>query len=328
MSDVKPIIVVQGRKMAVLIAVLICASLLATGFVWAQKKVHIVADGKTCTVSTIYRNPETILANADIVLNQGDEFRLSTAEVMNESTIIVYRAVPVTVTYQGKTTSLTTGKPSVAETVAAMGISRDKVRMDPVPGMQPREGMNIRVYDLKEEIIEQEAAVPFPVVRQPDATMEKGLETVISEGQDGRKKVKLRVRYEDGQQVASEVLEEKIIEAPQPQVVQAGTRDTLETSRGLMRFRSVMAMEATAYIPTDGDGHGITASGVPARRGVVAVDPRIIPLGTRLYISGYGLALAADTGGAITGDRIDLCMESYGEAMHYGRRDVKVYVLD
>jgi 3D (Asp-Asp-Asp) domain-containing protein len=47
-----------------------------------------------------------------------------------------------------------------------------------------------------------------------------------------------------------------------------------------------------------------------------------------LYISGYGWALAADTGGAIVGDRVDLCMESHGEAMNYGRRDVKVYLLD
>ncbi|HWR38815.1 MAG TPA: 3D domain-containing protein [Patescibacteria group bacterium] len=328
MSDVKPENEVQGRKMVLWIAILISASLLATGFVWAQKKVHIVADGKNTTISTIYQNPETILANAGVGLSQGDEFRLSTVEVMNETTIIVYRAVPVTVTYQGKTTSLNTGKPNVAETVAAMGIDRNRVRIEPIPGTQPTEGMNIQVYDLKEEIIEQEATVPFPIVRQPDPTMERGLETVVSEGRDGQKKVKLRLHYEDGRQVASEVLEETVITPAEPEVVRAGTRDTVETSRGTMRFRTVMEMEATAYTPDDGGGHGITASGVPAHRGVVAVDPQVIPLGTRLYVSGYGLALAADTGGAIRGERIDLCVESYGEAAHYGRRDVRVYVLE
>ena len=65
-----------------------------------------------------------------------------------------------------------------------------------------------------------------------------------------------------------------------------------------------------------------------AQRGVVAVDPSVIPLGTRLYIPGYGMAVAADTGGAIVGDRIDLCMESYGEAMDFGRRTIKVYILE
>jgi 3D (Asp-Asp-Asp) domain-containing protein len=88
-----------------------------------------------------------------------------------------------------------------------------------------------------------------------------------------------------------------------------------------------VTMEASAYLPTDGGGNGITASGMVARHGVVAVDPDVIPLGTRLYIPGYGEAIAADTGGAIQGHKIDLCMESYGEAMQFGRRDITVYVL-
>ena len=92
-------------------------------------------------------------------------------------------------------------------------------------------------------------------------------------------------------------------------------------------YVAVMTMEATAYLPTDGDGYGITATGIPATYGVAAVDPAVIPLGSRLYIPGYGEAIAADTGGAIYGYRIDLCMESYSECMNFGRRDVTVYVL-
>jgi 3D (Asp-Asp-Asp) domain-containing protein len=86
-------------------------------------------------------------------------------------------------------------------------------------------------------------------------------------------------------------------------------------------------MEATAYLPTDGSGSGITATGIPARRGVVAVDPGVIPLGSRVYIPGYGVAIAADTGGAIRGQKVDLCMETYGECMNFGRRNIEVYVL-
>ncbi|MBQ7477205.1 MAG: 3D domain-containing protein [Selenomonadaceae bacterium] len=93
-------------------------------------------------------------------------------------------------------------------------------------------------------------------------------------------------------------------------------------------YTAVMSMEATAYLPSDGGGSGMTAMGIPATYGVVAVDPSIIPLGTRLYIPGYGMAIAADTGGAIVGYCIDLCMESYAEAMDFGRRVVTVYVLD
>jgi 3D (Asp-Asp-Asp) domain-containing protein len=111
---------------------------------------------------------------------------------------------------------------------------------------------------------------------------------------------------------------------PKEQVYQP---QQVATEYGPEAYSNVLTMEATAYLPSDGGGSGITASGMAAGRGVVAVDPDVIPLGTHLYIPGYGMAIAADTGGAICGDRIDLCMESYGEAMQFGRRDITVYVL-
>lgn len=102
----------------------------------------------------------------------------------------------------------------------------------------------------------------------------------------------------------------------------------IETSRGAMRYTDVMVMEASAYLPTDGGGDCVTATGLPATHGVVAVDPDVIPLGTRVYIPGYGVAIAADTGGMIEGAMIDLCMESYDDCMDFGRRDIDVYILE
>ena len=103
--------------------------------------------------------------------------------------------------------------------------------------------------------------------------------------------------------------------------------EVVETPQGYVPYTQVLGMEATAYLPTDGSVEGITAIGIPATYGIVAVDPEIIPLGTRVYIPGYGEALAADTGGAIYGYRIDLCMEDYWQAMDFGRRTVTVFVL-
>ena len=89
-------------------------------------------------------------------------------------------------------------------------------------------------------------------------------------------------------------------------------------------------MTATAYSAfKKGGGYGTTASGRQARYGVVAVDPKVIPLGTNLYVEGYGYAVAADTGGAIKGNKIDLCFEkSNSELMKFGRQTVTVYILD
>ena len=88
-----------------------------------------------------------------------------------------------------------------------------------------------------------------------------------------------------------------------------------------------MQMVATAYTPCCSGCSGITATGRPAGHGIVAVDPRVIPLGTRLYIPGYGYAIAGDTGGAIVGYRIDLGYTSNRDALHFGRRAVTVYRL-
>jgi 3D (Asp-Asp-Asp) domain-containing protein len=91
---------------------------------------------------------------------------------------------------------------------------------------------------------------------------------------------------------------------------------------------AALRMMATAYTADCSGCSGVTASGRPAGHGIVAVDPRYIPLGTRLYIPGYGHALAGDTGSAIRGNRIDLGFESHRDALRFGRRSIVVYVFD
>ncbi|MBN1299128.1 MAG: hypothetical protein JW997_05520, partial [Actinobacteria bacterium] len=90
------------------------------------------------------------------------------------------------------------------------------------------------------------------------------------------------------------------------------------------------AMVATAYFAGGGglNGNGITATGLRARKGLVAVDPKVIRLGTKLYIDGYGLAIAADTGGWIKGNRIDLCFDTLEECYRFGRRKIYVYLAE
>ncbi|SMC72112.1 3D domain-containing protein [Sporomusa malonica] len=315
------------KSKAIIIVALLLASLVATGFVWAYKKVQIVADGQNYSVNTLYKSPHKILKQAGITLSPEDEIRLSTVKVNTGTVIEVFRAVPVMVTYQGKNTSLITGKPTVREVADQLGIPQDKVKLIPGEDSRPVAGMNIKAVTLSEKIEEQESPDLYQVVRQPDATLEKGVEEVVQAGENGLKKATVRVRFEDGIKVSADVLSEIVAVGSKPQIIRVGTRDIVDTSRGAMRFRDIRYMEATAYLPTDGSALGLTATGISARRGVVAVDPDVIPLGTRVYVPGYGMGLAADTGGAIVGDKIDLCVEDASEAWRFGRRTVKVYVL-
>ncbi|AOQ24566.1 hypothetical protein MTAT_19090 [Moorella thermoacetica] len=121
--------------------------------------------------------------------------------------------------------------------------------------------------------------------------------------------------------LANEIVIQPPAPKPAPLVKQLASRAAKPQPRRLK-------MLATAYTASseEGTADGRTATGIKVRRGVVAVDPKVIPLGTKLYIEGYGEAIAADTGGAIKGNKIDLFMDSKQEALRWGRRWVLVTI--
>ena len=111
-------------------------------------------------------------------------------------------------------------------------------------------------------------------------------------------------------------------------IVGTQTMNALSTASGQpIPVDNTIVMEATAYTADDPGNSGYTATGQPLAYGMVSVDPNVIPLGSQLYIEGYGYAVAADTGGGIVGNRIDLAMDSVSDALNFGRRDVVVHVL-
>ena len=122
----------------------------------------------------------------------------------------------------------------------------------------------------------------------------------------------------DGKVIRTIEADVKVLDEGIPGIMKTGS---VEDTEGFVKI-----MQASAYHPSDGNGYGITATGTRAGHGTIAVDPRVIPLGTRVFIPNYGHAVAADTGGAIIGDRIDLCMETFEECYNFGRRNVEVFV--
>ena len=189
-------------------------------------------------------------------------------------------------------------------------------------------GMTIRITRIEEKIVTTKRQVEFETVVKYDPR-HRGGNAVYLKGEPGEKEVKLRVFYKDGVQSTVKVLDVKIIRQPKDQIVVSSQRPEL-ASRGGTRVRT-LRMLATAYDPGPRScgprATGHCANGMKAQKGVVAVDPRVIPLGTKLYVEGYGHCIAADTGGAIKGNKIDLCYNTYGEAIRFGRKYVTVHVL-
>ena len=127
---------------------------------------------------------------------------------------------------------------------------------------------------------------------------------------------------EDGAEAQYEALQEEDLEATQEVYP--------EESYGLMHADKghVVYVSATAYSAHDPGNTSRTATGTRVRRGVIAVDPAFIPLGTRVYIPGYGEAVAEDIGHGIRGNRIDVAFDTHEEALAFGRQDVELYVIE
>ncbi|NLT95145.1 MAG: hypothetical protein GXW85_06355 [Clostridia bacterium] len=131
---------------------------------------------------------------------------------------------------------------------------------------------------------------------------------------------------EEGQEKYREPYSEVIIKNPKPEVILKGQRPQAKgkiASREPVRVARTLIMEASAYTHTGNR----TATGVYPQVGTIAVDPKVIPLGTRLWVEGYGYGIAQDTGSAIKGNKIDIFMDSRRECLKWGRRKVKVHIL-
>ena len=187
----------------------------------------------------------------------------------------------------------------------------------------------IRVGVLSRKEITEDEVVPYAIESIPDETLGQGEEQILQQGVNGRKTVKNYLVSLDGQVVGKEHISTTLVAEMQPLIRHVGTKETVEINTGtISKYKAVYTMVATAYLPTDGNGEGITKMGTRARYGEIAVDPNVIPLGTTVYIPGYGIARAEDTGSDILGNRVDLCMLDYNQCMQFGRRTVLVYILE
>lgn len=241
-------------------------------------------------------------------------------------------AANVTIIADGQEWEYTSTQSTVGGILREAGVTLGKLdRCSAKLSSKAWDGMRIRVTRVEEKILTVRKPVEFETVTKYDPRHRGGNE-ILQKGEPGEKECKLRVYYKDGAQSTVEVLDVKITKQPKDQIVVSSQRQEL-ASRGGYGHRGgrVMRMMATAYDPGPRSCGprctGRTANGMKAQKGVVAVDPRVIPLGTKLYVEGYGYCIAADTGGAIKGNKIDLCFNTYGEAIRFGRRWVNVEIL-
>lgn len=255
---------------------------------------------------------------------------------------------PVTVYYHGNITRTTARGETAGELLERLGLEvsgEDVVSCD--LATVTYEGMELSVDEVVTRQESYSVTVPCDTRLYTDTTIPEGVEQLLVPGQDGQLLRRVQVTYVNGTERSRQILEETVTIHPVSQVVSVGTgqgekeESELKIGEGLislptgevLTYTDTATIRATAYTQTDPGCTGITATGTNVRRGAVAVDPRYIPYGTRMFIvtaNGsyvYGVAVAEDCGGDIKGDRMDLYFPTYEECREFGRRVCTVYFL-
>ena len=181
-----------------------------------------------------------------------------------------------------------------------------------------------------------EEPIAFNVVEKNDDNIEKGVQKVINSGKEGKQEKHFEVTIENGQEVARKLLKTETVQKSEDRVVALGTKvvqtSTALASRGNDSVSKEFYVNSTAYTAHCNGCSGTTATGMNLRANpnakVIAVDPNVIPLGTKVYVEGYGYAVAADTGSAIKGNKIDVFLSSKSAAYRWGSKKVKIKILE
>lgn len=316
----------------------------------AFARTYVINDGeRVVTYTSFAADPAEVLGQAGMELSEHDTY--TTEAVEGTETITIQRAPNVTIHYHGQTMRTS----STGETAGEL---LDRMNLELSGEDMVSHGMEEETYDGMELYIDhvvtrQEtytAAIPHEVSYCCDAALPEGMEEVLLEGEDGEMLCTADVTYVNGIETKRNVIAETVTEMPVTEIVGVGTGEvpeavdpgampvisdgyiTLPTGE-VLTYTDTATIRATAYTHTDEGCDFITSTGTTVRRGTVAVDPRFIPYGTRMFIVAsdesyvYGIAVAEDCGGDIKGDRMDLYMPTYEECREFGRRPCTIYFL-
>ena len=296
------------------------------GFALTRKTVTLVDDGKQITIKTRAADVKTLLLDQNVALGPHDAVLPGQSEKLADGARVEIRRAHMIalVADDGKSAFY-----SVGETVGDV-LKEKKVVLnaedivEPQPDEKITGDTEIKVVRVVKESEVIKVAIASDTRRIPNHEMSRGISRTVSRGQDGEELQTWRVTYHDRQEVNRSLTDRQITSQPVDGVVEVGTGQTVSRAGEVIRFREALDVVATAYTYT---GYN-TSSGTKPTYGTVAVDPSVIPMGTRLYIEGYGYATALDRGSSIRGNRIDVFLETSGEAYCWGVKRVRIYIVD
>jgi len=319
--------------LAVALSLAIVSAWFGSG-IWLRTDLTIAVDGRMVEVRTGAATVGEALAAAGVDLGPRDATSpASGTRVSDDMLIEVRRAVSVAFHVDGRWVRLISAAATVGEVLASsrLPVLPDD-QLEPSREQPVVDGLKVVVIRVVRSYQHWDDPIPFKTLRREDVTLDLGQTRTIQEGQSGRVARLLLVTYEAGREVSHQELSRTVLKEPVDSILRVGTAGDIVRGGQTIHFLKAMTMTATAYEPgpisCGASATGYTYLGLKATRGIIAVDPRVIPLWTKVYVDGYGFAVAGDTGSAIKGNRIDVCYDTVEEALRWGVKRVKIYILE
>ncbi|MFJ5625226.1 ubiquitin-like domain-containing protein [Peribacillus loiseleuriae] len=302
------------------------------------QQVKLNVDGKETVIWTTAKKVEGFLSEQKLDVAEHDKLSLSKdTKIEDNMQIAIEKAFPIKLVVGGSEQQVWSTSTTVADFLRKQGVGLNELdRVEPqlAENVQPQNIVNVIRIEKVTDVVEE--PVQFATITKKDHSLHEGKEKVISEGKNGLLSKQFEVTKENGKEVARALISEKVVTEKTDKVVAVGTKQLVaQVSRGEDNSQGSgreIYVSSTAYTAGCNGCSGTTATGINLKQNpnakVIAVDPNIIPLGTKVYVEGYGYAVAADKGGAIKGHKIDVFFPSKSDAYRWGVKKVKIRVLN
>ncbi|MCI8501288.1 MAG: DUF348 domain-containing protein [Oscillospiraceae bacterium] len=333
---------------AALVSTIMVATL--TGITFATNIVYIYDDEDVLKYYTTNSeiSPEEVLENGGVSLSADDEFEFTGFDESGTASLTVYRAFPVSISADGTTVEVMMARGTVNDALEKAGLTlADDDLINVSPYEKVVSGIEISINRVTYETVTEETILPFEVESKETKALYKNKTIVTQAGKEGKQIATFRRTLVDGVVTDVETLSNEVVEQPVTQHQIVGTSLTpiaseilppedfeLDANGVPVNYSRVLTGKATAY-SSSRYPNVKGASGQYLKPGSVAVNPNIIPYGSKLYITStdgryvYGYAVAADTGTAMMDGRVlvDCFFATYAESCHFGAKTVNVYIL-
>ncbi|MEC1550529.1 ubiquitin-like domain-containing protein [Bacillus rugosus] len=315
----------------------------------AAKPVKLTINGEEKTLWSTAKTVGALLDEQNVDVKEQDQIDPAIdTDISKDMKINIEPAFQVTVNDAGKQKKIWTTSTTVADFLKQHKMNiKDEDKIKPALDVKLTKGkadVTITRIEKVTDVVEEKIA--FDVKKQEDASLEKGKEKVVQKGKEGKLKKHFEVVKENGKEVSRELVKEETAEQSKDKVIAVGTKQSSPkiekvsasgdsktvVSRSNESTGKVMTVSSTAYTASCSGCSGHTATGVNLKNNpnakVIAVDPNVIPLGSKVHVEGYGYAIAADTGSAIKGNKIDVFFPEKSSAYRWGNKTVKIKILN